>query len=160
MGFVTLVGFLTFGKACDGLVLNNYAETDTWMGISRIAVSLSLVFSYPIAFTGCRDGFMDLANVPMERRSNGIMNFVSVALLAVITYLATSLTDVSFVLAFGGAILGNALTYLFPAVMYGAVVKKQERKGEGLGVFVATISALMGIVMGAIGAGMALRSLD
>lgn len=28
MGFITMVGFLTFGKACDGLVLNNYAGTD------------------------------------------------------------------------------------------------------------------------------------
>merc|ERR1712014_556323 len=25
MGFITMVGFLTFGKACDGLVLNNFS---------------------------------------------------------------------------------------------------------------------------------------
>lgn len=160
MGFITLVGFLTFGKACDGLVLNNYAGSDSLMGISRIAVSLSLLFSYPLAFTGCRDGFLDLAKVPMEKRSAGIMNFVTVGLLIGITYLATSLTDVSFVLAFGGAMLGNALTYVFPAMMYAAVVKKQKRKGEDLGVFAAMISALLGIIMGGIGTGMALKSLD
>ncbi|CAJ1966604.1 unnamed protein product [Cylindrotheca closterium] len=160
MGFITLVGFLTFGKACDGLVLNNYAGSDSLMGISRIAVSFSLLFSYPLAFMGCRDGFLDLAKVPMERRSAGIMNFVTIGLLAGITYLAISLTDVSFVLAFGGAMLGNALTYVFPAMMYGAIVKKQRRKGEDLGVFVAMISAVLGIVMGGIGAGMALKSLD
>lgn len=160
MGFITMVGYLTFGRGCDGLVLNNYAGSDLLMGFSRIAVALSLVFSYPLAFTGCRDGFFDMAQVPVEKRSNGLSNVVTVGLLSAITYLATSLTDVSFVLAFGGATLGNALTYVYPAMMYRAVVKQQNRKGEEFGVFVATLAAGLGIVMGAIGAGMALKSLD
>jgi hypothetical protein len=160
MGFITMVGFLTFGKACDGLVLNNYAGNDILMGFSRIAVAVSLVFSYPLAFTGCRDGFLDLAQVPVENRSAGLLNLVTVVLLGGITYLATLLTDVSFVLAFGGATLGNALTYVFPAMMYRAVVKQQNRKGEGFGVFVAMISAFLGIAVGVIGATMALKSLD
>jgi len=45
MGFITAMGFLTFGESCSGLVLNNYATTDTWMSGSRIAVAVSLVFS-------------------------------------------------------------------------------------------------------------------
>ncbi|KAG7355537.1 transmembrane amino acid transporter [Nitzschia inconspicua] len=160
MGFITMVGFLTFGKACDGLVLNNYAGTDVWMGLSRIAVAVSLVFSYPLAFTGCRDGFLDLAKVSMEKRSSGLLNMVTIAILGVLTYLACSLTDVSFVLAFGGATLGNLLTYVYPALMYRAVVAQQNRKGEQLGVSVAMVSAVLGLGMGIIGAGMALRSLD
>jgi Transmembrane amino acid transporter protein len=159
MGFITMVGFLTFGKACDGLVLNNYAGTDVWMGLSRIAVAVSLVFSYPLAFTGCRDGFLDLAKVSVEKRSSGLLNMVTIAILGVLTVLACSLTDVSFVLAFGGATLGNLLTYVYPALMYKAVVSQQNRKGEQLGVTVAMMSALLGLVMGIVGAGMALRSL-
>lgn len=160
MGFITMVGFLTFGKHCDGLVLNNYAGNDVWMGFSRIAVALSLVFSYPLAFTGCRDGFLDLASVPVESRGSGLLNIVTVSLLGIITFLAASLTDVSFVLAFGGATLGNALTYVYPALMYRAVVKQQGRKGENLGVTLAMGSAVLGVGMGAVGATMALRSLD
>lgn len=155
-----MVGFLTFGKACDGLVLNNYAGTDVWMGLSRIAVAISLIFSYPLAFTGCRDGFMDLAKVPVDRRSPGLLNLVTVALLGGVTSLACSLTDVSFVLAFGGATLGNALTYVYPALMYQAVVRQQGRKGEQFGVNVARASAVLGLGMGIVGATMALRSLD
>jgi len=160
MGFITMVGFLTFGKGCDGLVLNNYAGTDIWMGFSRIAVAVSLVFSYPLAFTGCRDGFLDLAKVPVEKRSSGTMNVVTIALLGVITLCACSLTDVSFVLAFGGATLGNALTYVYPALMYRAVVAQQGRKGENFGVNVSLASAVLGIAMGAVGATMALRTLE
>lgn len=160
MGFITAVGFLTFGKACDGLVLNNYAGTDILMGFSRIAVAISLVFSYPLAFTGCRDGFLDLAKIPGQKRSSGLLNVVTIGILGVLTYLACNLTDVSFVLAFGGATLGNLLTYVYPALMYKAVVSKKGLKGEGLGVSIAMASALLGIAMGIVGAGMALRSLD
>mmetsp|Transcript_20458 Transcript_20458/g.45612 ORF Transcript_20458/g.45612 Transcript_20458/m.45612 type:complete len:540 (+) Transcript_20458:122-1741(+) len=159
MGFITMVGFLTFGKACDGLVLNNYAGGDIWMGFSRIAVAVSLVFSYPLAFTGCRDGFLDLAKIPVDKRSSGTLNFVTVALLGVITFCACALTDVSFVLAFGGATLGNALTYVYPALMYRAVVAQQGRKGESFGVTVSMASAVLGVAMGAVGATMAIRSL-
>ena len=80
-------------------------------------------------------------------------------MLGIITTLACVLTDVSFVLAFGGATLGNLLTYVYPAIMYRAVVRQQKRTGEGLGVSVAMASAVLGIVMGVIGAGMALKSL-
>lgn len=155
-----MVGFLTFGKHCDGLVLNNYASSDVWMGLSRIAVAVSLVFSYPLAFTGCRDGIMDLTQVPMKRRTPAFLNMVTFTLLGVITFLACSLSDVSFVLAFGGATLGNALTYVYPALMYRAVVKQQKRKGEDFGVTVSMISAVLGIIMGVVGASMALKSLD
>ncbi|VEU40585.1 unnamed protein product [Pseudo-nitzschia multistriata] len=158
MGFITMVGFLTFGKACDGLVLNNYAGSDILMGFSRVAVAVSLVFSYPLAFTGCRDGFLDLANIPVEKRSPRILNLMTFGLLGVITFFACALKDVSFVLAFGGATLGNALTYVYPALMYRAVVAQQGRN-EKFGVSVSLASAVLGIVMGAIGAQMALRSL-
>lgn len=158
MGFITMVGFLTFGKACDGLVLNNYAGSDIWMGFSRIAVAISLVFSYPLVFTGCRDGVLDLAQIPMDSRTPGLLNIITISLLGVITTLACTLTDVSFVLAFGGATLGNALTYVYPALMYRNVVKQQKRN-EGLGVNIALASAVLGTVMGSIGATMAVKSL-
>jgi hypothetical protein len=125
-----------------------------------VAVAVSLVFSYPLAFTGCRDGFLDLAKIPVENRNASVLNLVTISLLGMVTVLACSLTDVSFVLAFGGATLGNALTYVYPALMYRAVVRQQGRKGEGLGVSVAMGSAALGIVIGLIGATMALKSLE
>lgn len=160
MGFISMIGFLTFGKACDGLVLNNYAGSDIWIGLSRLAVAVSLLFSYPLAFTGCRDGVLDLAEIPYQNRSSSLLNLVTVSLMGMITILALSLKDVSFVLAFGGATLGNALTYVFPALMYRAVVRKLGLKGEGVGVFISTSSAVLGVFIGIIGAAMALKSLE
>eukprot|EP00568_Trieres_chinensis_P019313 CAMPEP_0183320780 /NCGR_PEP_ID=MMETSP0160_2-20130417/67204_1 /TAXON_ID=2839 ORGANISM="Odontella Sinensis, Strain Grunow 1884" /NCGR_SAMPLE_ID=MMETSP0160_2 /ASSEMBLY_ACC=CAM_ASM_000250 /LENGTH=197 /DNA_ID=CAMNT_0025487547 /DNA_START=65 /DNA_END=654 /DNA_ORIENTATION=- len=42
------LGFLTFGSASSGLILNNYSTKDSLMGLSRVAVALAIVFSYPL----------------------------------------------------------------------------------------------------------------
>lgn len=42
---ITSLGYLTFGAASDGLILNNYSTKDALMSLSRIAVAVSLVFS-------------------------------------------------------------------------------------------------------------------
>ena len=55
---VASLGFLTFGTASDGLILNNYSNKDTLMSLSRIAVALSIVFSYPLVFVGTREGLL------------------------------------------------------------------------------------------------------
>jgi len=39
------MGFLTFGQAASGLILNNYSVSDRLIGLSRIAVAMSIVFS-------------------------------------------------------------------------------------------------------------------
>ena len=158
MGTMAALGFLTFGENSAGLVLNNYSTNDLWMSGSRIAVAISLVFSYPLAFTGCRDGLLALLKSSDEQRSPMQLNIITVALLSVITLLACTLKDVSFVLAFAGATLGNALTYVYPAIMYRAVVKNQGREGESGGVAFAMSSAVLGIIMGAIGAVMAWKN--
>lgn len=158
IGFVAAIGFLSFGSNVDGLVLNNYASNDSWMSASRIAVAVSLVFSYPLAFQGFRDGVLDLLNIQGDKRNESVLNMATLALLGLLTALAAVLKDVAFVMAFGGATLGNLLTYVFPAVMYKSVVDKQKRQ-EGAGVAVSTVAATLGVVMGAVGAKLALDML-
>jgi amino acid permease len=97
---IAATGFLTFGGACSGLILNNYSTRDGLMGLSRIAVAVSLVFSYPLAFVGARDGILDLFQV--KDRSAARLNALTVGMLAAITVLALIIPDVSFVLAFAG----------------------------------------------------------
>lgn len=104
---------------------------------------------------------LDLAKVPSNKRSNGVLNAVTVAALSTITTLALVLNDVSFVLSFGGATLGNALIYVYPALMFrGAVKKMGDKASEGLKkeVKLALANASLGVVMGAIGAKMALKA--
>ena len=195
--YITAIGFLTFGGHSAGLILNNYASTDAWMSVSKVAVAGSLIFSYPLVFTGCRDGVLDLIGVSAERKSQDrVLNVTTILLLTVVTLLATALKDVSFVLALAGgmcivldnivlhciveccivscshtsccgctchllniksiATLGNALTYIYPALMYNAIVKKQNKQDEHLGLLVSKVAAVLGVVMGVIGTKLAL----
>jgi hypothetical protein len=103
---------------------------------------------------------MDILKVPIEKRTASLQNTLTIAILSVITIGAMILNDVSFVLAFGGATLGNLLTYVYPALMYRATVKQQGRSEETGAVVVSLMSALMGIVMGVIGAKMAIQKVS
>ena len=89
------------------------------MGLSRIAVAVSLVFSYPLAFVGARDGVLELFQI--KNRSNGVLNTLTVGMLSAITVAALLIPDVSFVLAFAGYVVGTgsllgALCRIYSAV--------------------------------------------
>jgi len=156
------LGFLTFGSACSGLILNNYSTKDAVMSFSRVAVAVSIVFSYPLAFVGARDGILDVFNVSQSKRSNALLNKVTVAILSAITALALKVKDLSFVLSFAGATLGNALIYVYPALMFRKAVKNMgddASKGLKVEVKFAMLSAILGVVMGGIGSVMAVKNL-
>jgi len=158
---VASVGFLTFGQHSAGLILNNYSTRDGLMAASRIAVAVSILFSYPLAFVGARDGVLDLFQI--RNRSPAFLNGLTVAMLSALTVAALSIPDVSFVLAFGGATLGNALIYIFPALMFRGALRKNKMEKEptrlqNAEVKVATASAVLGAGMGLMGAFKAVQS--
>lgn len=125
---------------------------------SRIAVAISLIFSYPLAFVGARDGFLDLLKIKGTAKSQ---NTLTVALLSAITFLALIAPDVSFVMAFAGAIFGNSLIYIFPALMFrGAIKKKADAtQKQQLESKLAIGSVVAGLSMGLLGAKMAISTL-
>lgn len=156
------LGFATFGKASVGFILSNYSPNDSLIGLSRIAVAFALIFTYPLVFVGCRDGFLSLTKVAKEKQTDSFLNTVTIGLLTCITIAACILKDLSFVMSFGGATLGNSLIYVFPAIMFRKVVKDM---GDGASAalknetYFATFSMLLGICVGAIGSTMAVKAL-
>ena len=145
---VSSFGFATFGKACAGLVLNNYSTDDPLMSLSRVAVALSLLFSYPSAFVGVRDGFLDLLGV--KDRGDRLLNSVTVILLTMIAAMAYVVRDLGKVLAFAGATWGNAVIYLLPSFMFINCAKKSmpELRKE---VPQVVATGVLGLAMGVIG---------
>ena len=154
---VSSMAFLTFGGASAGLILNNYSTQDVLLSLSRFAVALSLVFSYPLLFVGLRDGVLDLLQIPESRRSHSLLNQWSVGVVAVITGLALKVTDLTFVASMSGAVLGTSLIFIFPTLMFRAAVrddpsKKRERR-------LCSVIASVGVAVGGVGAKMAMGSL-
>ena len=148
---MSALGFLTFGSNASGLILNNYSPRDTIIGVSKIAVALSLVFSFPLAFVGFRDGLLDLLKV--KNKSTSVLNTATVGLLGFLTVLALIIEDVSFVLAFAGSTLGNGLIYIYPALMFRGAIKRLPKptKLQKFEVKAALTSAAVGVVMGVVG---------
>merc|ERR1719215_1795941 len=132
---IATFGFLTFGSSANGLILNNYSNKDSIMAFSRIAVAISIVFSYPLAFVGFRDGVIDLLKIPAGKRTDTKLNQLTIILLGIITALASKVKDLSFLLSFAGATLGNAIKDLGESATAG---QKIEAKGilgvAGLGI--------------------------
>ena len=73
--FMMSTGFLTFGGATAGFVLNNYASNDGLITVARLAIGLSILTGYPFTFFSLREGILDLAKVPSEA-SSYMMNYL------------------------------------------------------------------------------------
>lgn len=151
---ITALGFLTFGAASNGLILNNYSTQDFLMSLSRIAVTLSVTGSYPLLFDGTRDGLMDLFKVAKEKRNNSLFNKITVGVLALTTVVASKMTDLGLVASVGGATFGTALVFIYPAIMF---IKSQQGKPKSKETTLAKVIAVLGVIMGAIGTKFALN---
>eukprot|EP00526_Cylindrotheca_closterium_P012216 CAMPEP_0113641052 /NCGR_PEP_ID=MMETSP0017_2-20120614/21550_1 /TAXON_ID=2856 /ORGANISM="Cylindrotheca closterium" /LENGTH=463 /DNA_ID=CAMNT_0000552373 /DNA_START=24 /DNA_END=1415 /DNA_ORIENTATION=- /assembly_acc=CAM_ASM_000147 len=154
-GAMTAFGFLTFGAASNGLILNNYSTNDFLMSMSRIAVAISVTGSYPLLFSGTRDGLLDLFKVSQEKRDNSLFNKITLGVLAGTTLAAAKLTDLGLVASVGGATFGTALVFIYPAVMF---LKTQKGKSSFETKLCKVIAAL-GVVMGAVGTKLALQDI-
>mmetsp|Transcript_13769 Transcript_13769/g.27854 ORF Transcript_13769/g.27854 Transcript_13769/m.27854 type:complete len:564 (-) Transcript_13769:49-1740(-) len=141
---VSSMGYLTFGSSTTPMILSNYSTKDILLSLSRFAVGLSLIFSYPLLFVGLRDGIIDLLNQisPLFSKKNKTQqqqkslvltqsqsNRVTVGLISFITALALKITDLAFVASMSGALLGTSLIFIFPPLMFRSALKNEsERK--------------------------------
>lgn len=123
--FMMGTGFLTFGSATAGFVLNNYAGSDTLITFARLAIGLALLTGYPFTFSALRDGILDLKQVSGEARDK-LVRPMTFGLLALVTSLALVLKDVGFVVSVSGAMFGSALMFMVPAWMNICNKKKQS----------------------------------
>ena len=149
MSTIALSGFLTFGAASSGMILNNYAPTDGLASIAKAAVTISVIFTVPLAFVGVRDGVLDLCRVEPEKRQGRMTLMATLGGLAFITSMALLLKDIRIVLALGGSTWGMCVIYLFPALMviHGADTYPILRPKVPL----ARTLAAMGLVVGSMG---------
>jgi amino acid permease len=143
---ITAAGFLTFGAASNGLVLNNYSTQDLLMSFSRVAVAVSITCSYPLIFVGTRDGLMDFFKVSAEKRTNQLLNKLTFGIMGLVTIIASQLTDLGLVASVGGATFGTALVFVYPTIMF--LKSQKKRTAETIP---AAVIGVLGVVMGVVG---------
>jgi amino acid permease len=155
---ITGMGFLTFGAASNGYILNNYSNTDLLMSLSRIAVAISITFSYPLLFTGTRDGILDLFKV--KDRSGAMLNKITLVILGIVTAMASRLTDLGLVASLGGATFGTALVFIYPVIMFLKNTQGRAANKSQAETWLARVIGVLGVCMGAIGTAMALQGAE
>lgn len=143
------VGFLTFGEGSASFILSNYATKDPLLSFSRIAIFVSMVFSYPLVFVGFRDNILDAFAIEQDKRTDKLMNTTTFLLLAIITTSAFFLKDIGTLLSFGGATYANWLTFLYPTYMFLQCAKWMPLLRQEVPFVIFTM--LMGVGMSAIG---------
>lgn len=121
---ISSLGYLTFGEHSAGFILDNYSNDDRWASASRLGVALAVLFSYPLVFLGAREGFVALM-VAHSAPTDAVPNrkLITVVLIATITALAILMPNLTFVLSFGGATLSSCIIYIFPSLMFQALVR-------------------------------------
>merc|ERR1712113_868263 len=136
---------LTFGASSHGFILNNYSTLDPLATVARLAVSASVICTFPLAFTGLRDGVMSLSGLPS---TNMAFRSTILALLAAITALALAIHNVAFVVNLGGAIFGALLTYIFPSLL---LLRKCCLRASSVEARFAWVTIGGGVLLGALG---------
>lgn len=114
--WIITTGFLTFGGASNGFILNNYSGLDPLASVARAAVGVTIVTSYPFTFNALRTGTLDIMGVPADKRAE-LNTPTTLMILGAITALAVVVTNVGFAVGFAGALFGNALMYCAPAII-------------------------------------------
>lgn len=157
MTAVTAFGFLTFGGASSGYILNNYANSDRLAAVARVFVATSILFSYPLCFVGLRDGIREMRGV-LPEETKGRTEW-TIGLLGATTAVSLALTDLGFVNSFCGALVGSGIIYIFPSIMFLRPLRNGIRAGvakltNAIRREMAANQAILvtGVVMGVLGA--------
>lgn len=151
-----VTGFLTFGGMSKGLILNNYATSDVLATASRGAIAASILLGFPITFEGFRGAFLELINnkKPTQKLKDGI----AVGFLIACGGSAMLLSDLGAVVSFFGALLGSAVIYVIPAIMFRKARKMEiaasANKAQAVGLDYTISGGLvpMGAALGILGA--------
>lgn len=131
-------GYLTFGSAAQGNILDNYAVKDAMATFARVAVALSVLFGHPFQFVGYRDGVSQLIGRPVGPMAQ-------VVLLAATVIVALLARDLGIAQALKGCLVSVFLIFIAPAIM--EVVASKSRSSR----MAHAVMAFVGIGLGASG---------
>lgn len=161
--FMMSLGFLTFGGASKGMILNNYSTLDAGATLCRLLMGVSLLGSYGFLANAMKKAYYQIFYKGQEITDKIHYN-TSRLLVGTITTLAILIKDAGFVVSVTGAVLGSALIYMIPPYLFLKSTSRRMDKGVvqattslkverwwnrcliGLGMFLALAGASMSVV--------------
>lgn len=127
------LAFGTFGANTASNLLHNYAEADVLAVLGRVATGASILFGFPLAMLGLRSSLADMCSSlsnKISRKDSAVRRMLDavaapasrvplvLGLLSLITFVACTLTDIGVIVGVSGALLGSAVVYIIPSLLY------------------------------------------
>ena len=143
-------GYLTFGGAADGYILNNYASTDRLAQLARMAIGGSIVTTYPLLHQGLRDTVQEAL---AQKGIDAPRQAVTVAMVLGIMLIGMKITDLGIVAAVSGALVSTSLVYVLPSIMFGQMLaaRKDKTGGAKLELLGSRLITVIGVFMVGVG---------
>jgi amino acid permease len=119
-----LAGYAKWGDAVQGNVLKNYGQdinAGSVIPVALFGMSFSITLSFPLVFNSGRLAFYGLFPVFERARTNNPITVhyaVTTVLVLTICSAACVVKDVQLVVGMSGALLGQALCFIIPGVVY------------------------------------------
>jgi amino acid permease len=162
-----LLGHRTFGDVTSANILRNYAPSDPLAILGRFATFASILFGFPLAMLGLKDSTVSLLQSAassgvlgqlMHKLATTWQDGLTLGMLLIISTIAILVSDIGLVVGISGALLGAAIVYIFPALIYGRVRQACTNDKRGLDVeMVATYALIpLGTFLGVLGVWMTL----
>jgi amino acid permease len=122
------LGFLTFGGASRGMILNNYSTLDSGATLCRLLMGVSLLGSYGFLSNALKNAYYQIFHGGKEV-SDEVHYHTSRWLVGSVTALTLLTNDAGFVVSLNGAMLGSALIYMIPSFLF--LKSTSRRMGDG-----------------------------
>ena len=121
-------GFLTFGGSSGGVILNNYSTVDPWATVCRLLVAICVLGGYPFLLSACRGEAMELYKRKTQKpATRKVENNITRILLAVLASGGLVMKNAGFVVGLNGALIGSAIVYVFPSLLFLAQTGKSTQ---------------------------------
>mmetsp|Transcript_37549 Transcript_37549/g.78653 ORF Transcript_37549/g.78653 Transcript_37549/m.78653 type:complete len:562 (+) Transcript_37549:301-1986(+) len=127
--YIMSVGFLTFGGACRGMILNNYSTLDGGATLCRLLMGVSLLGSYAFLGQAMKKAYYHIFHRGQEV-SDKMHIRTTRGFVGVLTGLALLVEDAGFVVSVTGAVLGSALIYITPSYLFLRSTKRRTDNGS------------------------------
>eukprot|EP00930_Biecheleria_cincta_P101167 TRINITY_DN92795_c0_g1_i1.p1 TRINITY_DN92795_c0_g1~~TRINITY_DN92795_c0_g1_i1.p1 ORF type:complete len:517 (+),score=55.49 TRINITY_DN92795_c0_g1_i1:46-1551(+) len=154
---VMAFGFLTFGASSQGMILNSYALTDQLAVLARLALSISMLASFPIIFASFRSGLISAVGAPAVKFQDSKPLTLTAFLLLTIVPSALILRDLGVLAAFSGAVLACFVCYIAPALMAIRARRRGLLRSDRFEKALNFVLVPTGFVLGVLGAVQTLR---
>ena len=124
-------GLKLFGKSSKSFALSSLSTADPLSLVANVAFGCSVLASQPLIFIVMRNLFVETLPklLPFLKKQFSTEN-VTVGLLAMIGYMCSKVQDVATVGTVAGSLLGSAMMFVFPPLLYIKALQREARQED------------------------------